>query len=138
MEGNDLKFCLMFEYPDPKRRAIQLKKLGNTYTFQVVFIEYEGGAEGHVFLEFEGEKIRATDSSGEESPEINPRTTEDGKTSAVHFLQFKFSQQQKEAFLSLKSAVTLSVDHPNYNHSTKLNNVVVKQIQTDLVDERIQ
>ena len=76
-QGNELIFTLMFQYPDPVKRRAALATLG--------FVE------NNVFLSFENEKVQAVPVS---DPEQIDRTTPEGKTSAVHFLQFKFNNNQ--------------------------------------------
>ena len=48
------------------------------------------------------------------------RTTEDGKTSSVHFLRFPFSNAQVAAFRQPGARVVLSVAHPRYDHMAAL------------------
>jgi stress response protein YsnF len=77
-QGKELIFTLMFQYTDPAKRRKTLVTLGHV--------------ENQVFITFEGEKVQAIPIT-EETTDIE-RTTSEGKTSAVHFLQFKFNEEQ--------------------------------------------
>jgi hypothetical protein len=94
--GSELVATLMFEIEDKDRRARELARLGH--------------AEETVSLSIDGEEIKASLEADQE------RTSEDGKTSAVHFLHFSFSAQQIAAFKKPGTKVVLSLAHPNYAH----------------------
>lgn len=74
-KGNNLPFTMMLAFKDVEERRKSLAQLG--------------WIEDQIFLLFDGHKIRAvpTDDS-------LPRTTNDGKTSAVHFLMFPFKSDE--------------------------------------------
>lgn len=57
-----------------------------------------------------GERIHATPT------EYEDRTTEDGKTSSVHWLRFKFTPEQTKAFTDPNVQVVLGIAHDNYGH----------------------
>jgi hypothetical protein len=65
---------MMIEIEDIERRRVTLAQLGH--------IEYE------ITLEYDGVVIKAAPTEDVE------RTTEDGKTSSVHFLHFSFTPDQ--------------------------------------------
>ena len=44
------------------------------------------------------------------------RTRDDGKTSSIHFLHFKFSEAQIAAFKQAGARITAALDHPEYAH----------------------
>ncbi|MDP7642200.1 MAG: DUF3501 family protein, partial [Alphaproteobacteria bacterium] len=44
------------------------------------------------------------------------RTTDEGKTSAVHFLRFDFSAEEIEKFRDATVRAVISVNHSNYGH----------------------
>lgn len=95
-QGAELVATVMFEIDDERRRTIILGELG--------------GVEDHFFLEVGGARIPAT---AEDDVE---RTREDGKTSAVHFLHFKFQPAQIAAFKDPSVRVMLGCDDPRYAH----------------------
>lgn len=98
-QGDELIATLMLEIEDEKRRNAVLLTLG--------------GIEEHVFMEIGGETVRATPT------EYDDRTTADGKTSSVHWLRFKLTQEQIARFANER--VVLGVSHPNYGHMAVLN-----------------
>jgi len=84
-----------------------------------------------VFLRFNNHNIRAVSASGDDVE----RTTADGKTSAVHFLSFPFSDKEKKEFLAMASdsaVVRIEIDHEKYPHGTKVSNKLIEQMKEDL------
>jgi hypothetical protein len=116
-QGNDLVATFMLEIPDPQKRTAELRRLGHI--------------EDHIYLYFKDHQIKSTVTHEELDEE---RTTADGKTSAVHFRKFPFTQQQKEDFLSLDplKKVAITIIHPNYSHITTLPHEVVEELKKDL------
>lgn len=99
-QGDELIATMMLEIEDEKRRNAVLLTLG--------------GIEETVFMEIGGDVIRATPT------EYDDRTTPDGKTSSVHWLRFKLSQEQIAHFKNGTERVVLGVSHPNYGHMAVL------------------
>jgi hypothetical protein len=97
-QGEELIATMMLEIEDEKRRNAVLLTLG--------------GIEEAVFMEIGGDVVRATPT------EYDDRTTADGKTSSVHWLRFKLTQEQIGRFDSER--VVLGVSHPNYGHMAVL------------------
>jgi hypothetical protein len=99
-QGSELVATLMIEIEDPVRRGKRLRKLTNV--------------EEKVYFEIAGTRVWA-------SPERDAeRTASDGKTSAVHFLRFRFAPQEIAAFKSGKTPISLGVAHENYAHMALL------------------
>jgi hypothetical protein len=99
-QGDELIATLMLEIEDEKRRNTVLLTLG--------------GVEETVFLEIGGDVIRATPT------EYDDRTTADGKTSSVHWLRFKLTEDQIAHFREGTERVVLGVSHPQYGHMAVL------------------
>jgi hypothetical protein len=99
-QGEELIATLMLEIEDEKRRNAVLLTLG--------------GIEESVFLEIGDDVIRATPT------EYDDRTTADGKTSSVHWLRFKLTQDQIARFRKDGERLVLGVSHPNYGHMAVL------------------
>jgi hypothetical protein len=96
--GRELVATFMIEIDDPDRRLRVLNELT--------------GVEHCIQLQFAGETI-----AGE--PELSDnveRTKDDGKTSSIHFLRFKFSVAQVAKFLAPNPAPQLMITHPAYGH----------------------
>ena len=68
-----------------------------------------------VSLRFGKFKIMATPESDLE------RTTDEGKTSSVHFLHFKFPMDAIAAFRTPGAEVIAGISHPKYGHMAVLS-----------------
>lgn len=100
-QGDELIATMMLEIEDTNRRNAVLLTLG--------------GIEETIFLEIGADVIRATPT------EYDDRTTADGKTSSVHWLRFKLTQEQIVRFKDGGERVVLGVSHPNYGHMAVLS-----------------
>jgi hypothetical protein len=87
---------LMLEIDQPDRRLSILQRLA--------------GIEETVYLTIGPLRIQATPT------EYEDRTSEDGKTSSVHWVRFSFTPEQIAAFKNSNDAVVLGIAHPNYGH----------------------
>lgn len=105
--GDELTCTLMFEIEDPARRDAFLNTLG--------------GIVDHIFLSVGGERIGAV-------PEQDVDRTSGAKASAVLFLHFPFTPEQKTAFRDLSAPALFQIDHPNYGHAA----VIGEEVRTEL------
>lgn len=112
-DGDTLKATLMFEIGSVPLR----KKLLQTW----------GHIEKHIFMEVGGVKVAGT------AIEDDERTTPDGKTSAVHFIQFHLDANIKKAFKDPDAQTTLGFSHPEYNHQAVLSEKARDVLAQDLV-----
>jgi hypothetical protein len=111
--GDELVATLMFEIDDPVRRHQVLSRLGYV--------------EDSVSLQIGGETVKAV-------PEMSdgvPRTTEDGKTSSIHFLRFPFTPAQIAKFRDPSIQAVLAIAHEHYAHMA----VMPKSVREALVDD---
>jgi hypothetical protein len=99
-QGDELIATMMIEIEDERVRRRTLANLGHI--------------EDTVFLRFGGRKVVATPADDLE------RTTEDGKTSSVHFLKFAFGAADKAAFAVPGTEVIAGIGHANYAHMAVL------------------
>ena len=95
-QGSELVATVMLEIEDGKRRTEILKTLTHI--------------EKHMFVQVGDEKVYCVP---EEDVE---RTSEDGKTSSVHFVRFPLTDAQKAAFGDAAKQVMVGIDHENYAH----------------------
>jgi Protein of unknown function (DUF3501) len=110
-DGAELTATLMFEIADEIKRRSFLAQLG--------------GVEDFISIAVNGEKVKA-------QPEQDlERTTDDGKTSSVHFLHFRFSAQQIAGFRDAGSDVMLRIDHPHYGHAGLITGEVRAELAGD-------
>ena len=109
--GKELIATLMFEIDNPVSRATFLGKVG--------------GIEKNVFMKVDGEIVKAI-------PEVDvDRTSAEGKASSVQFIHFKFKDEQIKKFKSSLLNVEIGIDHIEYSHTTKLNEITVKSLSAD-------
>lgn len=110
--GSELTATLMFEIDDEVRRRNFLSKLG--------------GVENCISIELDGENIPAV-------PEMDvDRTNADGKASAVQFLHFPFTEQQRLKWLDGTGQAMLRIDHPNYGHASLIVSEARRELARDL------
>ena len=110
-QGKELVATMMIEIEDEKRRARALAQLG--------------WIEDKVTFKFAGHEITAVPEDDVE------RTTEEGKTSSVHFLTFTFTDAQITAFKAEGEQVILSIGHENYGHMAVLPEAVKVALAED-------
>jgi hypothetical protein len=110
-DGHSLMATMMVEIEEPARRARVLAQLG--------------GIEECVTMELGGETVRAVPEGDVE------RTTEQGKTSSVHFLKFPFAPEQVKAFTAPDARVVLGVSHPGYDHMSAIPQTVRAELARD-------
>jgi len=111
--GEELVATLMFEIDNPVSRAAFLGKVG--------------GIEEKVFMKIEGEVVKAI-------PEKDvDRTSSDGKASSVQFIHFKLNSQQIEKFKINSPNIEIGINHNEYSHTTKLNELTVKSLSEDFI-----
>ena len=109
--GKELTATLMFEIDNPVSRASFLGKVG--------------GIEQKVYMKIDGELIKAV-------PEEDvDRTSAEGKASSVQFIHFKFNDDQIKKFKSASNQIELGIDHEEYSHSTKLNELTINSLLLD-------
>jgi hypothetical protein len=99
-QGSELVATMMIEIEDERVRRQVLATLGHIETM--------------VSLRFAGHKITAVPEDDME------RTTEEGKTSSVHFLHFRFTPEAIAAFKKPETEVIVGISHPKYGHMAVL------------------
>ena len=95
-QGSELIATMMLEIEDANRRNATLLRLGHV--------------EEKVFMDIGDSRIHATPTDYED------RTTEEGKTSSVHWLRFSFTPEQIKAFREGSVQIVLGIAHDNYGH----------------------
>ena len=111
--GKELIATLMFEIDNPVSRAAFLSKVG--------------GIEENVFIKIDEEMIKAL-------PEKDvDRTSAEGKASSVQFIHFKLNDKQINKFKSNTSNIEIGIDHNDYSHATKLNELNIKSLSADFI-----
>ena len=111
--GKELVATLMFEIDNPLSRGAFLGKVG--------------GIEEKIFMKIDDEKVKAM-------PEEDvDRTSAEGKASSVHFIHFKFNDDQINKFKSDNISIELGIDHKEYTHTTILTEDNVKSLTADFI-----
>jgi uncharacterized protein DUF3501 len=110
-DGDELTCTLMFEVEDPARRDVLLNQLG--------------GVIDHIHIVMDGEKIGAT-------PEQDvDRESASGKASAVLFLHFPFTAEQKAKFRDTANQILFQIDHPAYGHAAIISDEMRAELARD-------
>ena len=111
--GKELTATLMFEIDNPISRS--------------AFLEKVGGIEETVFINIDGETIKA-------KPEEDvDRTSSNGKASSVQFIHFHFTDNQIKKFKSNDISIELGINHDEYSHMTKLTTASVRSLSADFI-----
>lgn len=110
-QGNELIATIMFEINDEARRDRFLRSI--TWV------------ERHLFIDVGGEKV-----PGEAELDVE-RTREDGKTSSVHFVHFRFTPAQIAKFRLPETQVMAGIAHENYHHMAVLPPAVKDALAKD-------
>ena len=111
--GKELIATLMFEIDNPISRS--------------AFLEKVGGIEETVFINIDGETIKA-------KPEEDvDRTSSNGKASSVQFIHFHFTDNQIKKFKSNDISIELGINHDEYSHMTKLTTASVRSLSADFI-----
>jgi len=99
-QGAELVATMMIEIEDEGVRRRTLASLGHV--------------EDSISLNFAGHTVKGV-------PEADlDRTTDDGKTSSVHFLHFAFTPAQIVAFRKPGTQIVITIAHPKYGHMAML------------------
>jgi hypothetical protein len=110
-QGQELVATFMIEIDDPIRRAQVLGMLG--------------GIEHHLCLRFAGHSLKAV-------PEEDPnRTTESGKTSAIHFVHWAFTEEQITDFSRPQQDIIVEITHPHFSFKTLMTENARAALQGD-------
>lgn len=109
-DQHNLKATLLIEFADPKERQVALMRLK--------------GFERSVAIKVNGVAVKTL--ADEDLEREN-----DTKTSAVHFLRFEFSSQERQEALN-GGVLELSVSHPQYQYNVKLSDATRLSLLNDL------
>ena len=113
--GDALIATMMLEIDDPARRERELYRLA--------------GIEDTIKLEVGGNVVSAQPIEDEVA-----RTTEDGKTSSIHFLRFPFQPAAAAGFRAAGTRVLLGIEHPAYGHLAVMPEETRAALAEDLDD----
>lgn len=109
---NELKATLLIELTNEEELREWLPKLP--------------GIQNHIHLEFGDLKVTAFEIDEDRL------TREEEITSTVHYLNFTFTDEQRDAFLRGNLNVELVIDHPHYQRAEKLSSETLAELRSDL------
>ena len=110
-QGRELIATMMIEIDEAPRRAAVLHKLA--------------GVENSVYLTIGATRINATPT------DYADRTSDDGKTSSVHWVRFSFTPEQIAAFRHSSEQAVLGIAHPSYGHMAVMSPDVRAELAND-------
>ncbi len=110
-DGSELTATAMIEIDDELRRKRVLAELG--------------GIEDMFWIRVGGETVKGEPEQDQE------RTNEQGKTSSVHFLHFRFTAAQIAAFRKDGAEIVMGCSHPRYGHMAIIPDAVRQALATD-------
>ena len=118
--GDALIATLMLEIDDPGRRERALYRLAGIE--DSIRMEVGGAAEGVAV-------------AAEPIEDEVARTSEDGKTSSIHFLRFPFPPAAAARFRTPGTRVLLGVEHPAYGHLAVMPEETRAALAQDLAEQ---
>lgn len=86
------------------------------------------GIQNHIQLSFDDQIVSAYE------PDEERLTRDEEVTSAVHYVFFEFTDEQREKFLKCETEIKISTNHPQYEYSSTLNADSIIQLKSDLVE----
>jgi hypothetical protein len=110
-DGSNFKATFMIEFPEVEERREALQRLA--------------GIEDHVYLDVEG--AGRADAIADE----DLVRTEEGKTSAVHFVRFELTPEMRDA-VKRGASFKFGCEHPEYRHETVVSPQVAEALCRDL------
>jgi hypothetical protein len=113
-QGKELISTVMIEIEDPLERRQKLSQLGNF--------------EHSLVMRFAGYRVQGAPAEDTE------RTNELGKTSSVHFIHWRFTEAQIQAFCQPGCDIIVESTHPNYGHKTIMPENVRVHLAEDFWD----
>ncbi|MBO6825699.1 MAG: DUF3501 family protein [Sneathiella sp.] len=111
-KGAELVATFMIEINDPKQRERELYRLTHI--------------EEKIYISINGDKCFAVPEDDVE------RTTEDGKTSSIHFLRFPLTTDQIDALKAGDTEMIAGVEHTHYGHMAMMGPEVQASLAKDL------
>src|SRR5690606_37795360 len=110
-DGSNFKATFMIEFPDVEERRKALVRFA--------------GIEDDLYLEVDG--VGRVAGIADEDLE----RTEEGKTSAVHFVRFELSPEMKDA-VKRGAAFKFGCEHPEYRYETVVPETTAESLRRDL------
>jgi hypothetical protein len=107
---NELAATMLIELPDASRIREEIAKFHGVNTGEATYLQLGEARLPGIFA------------SGQ---------SDDRRTSAVQYVRFRFSDEQREAFARGEQEARLVIAHPNYRHSTALEGELRQELARD-------
>ena len=109
---NELAATMLIELPDGARIREEITKFHGVNTGEATYVRVGDERLPGVF---------------------DAEQSDDRRISAVQYLRFRFSDAQREAFVTGASPARLVIDHPNYRHEALVSGAVREELTKDFL-----
>ena len=111
-DENELAATMLIEFPDAARIRDEITKFHGVNTGEATYVRVGD------------ERVPGVFDAGQ---------SDDRRISAVQYVRFRFSDAQREAFVTGANPVRLVIDHPNYRHETLISGVAHEELAKDFL-----
>ena len=109
-DENELAATMLIEFPDAARIRDEITKFHGVNTGEATYVRVGD------------ERLPGVFDAGQ---------SDDHRISAVQYVRFRFSDAQREAFVTGASPARLVIDHPNYRHEALVSGAVREELTKD-------
>jgi hypothetical protein len=111
-DENELAATMLIELPDAARIRDEITKFHGVSTGEATYVRVGD------------ERLPGVFDAGQ---------SDDHRISAVQYVRFRFSDAQREAFVTGANPVRLVIDHPNYRHEALTSEAVREELAKDFL-----
>ncbi|HEY9433337.1 MAG TPA: DUF3501 family protein [Blastocatellia bacterium] len=111
-DENELAATMLIEFPDAARIRDEIAKFHGVNTGEVTYVRVGDERAPGVF---------------------DAGQSDDRRISAVQYVRFRFSDAQREAFVTGANPARLVIDHPNYRHEALTSVAVREELAKDFL-----
>jgi uncharacterized protein DUF3501 len=111
-DENELAATMLIEFPDAARIRDEITKFHGVNTGEATYVRVGDERLPGVF---------------------DARQSDDHRISAVQYVRFRFSDAQREAFVTGANPARLVIDHPNYRHEALTSGAVREELAKDFL-----
>jgi hypothetical protein len=111
-DENELAATMLIELPDAAQIREEITKFHGVNTGEATYVRVDD------------ERMPGVFDAGQ---------SDDRRISAVQYVRFRFSDAQREAFVTGASPTRLVIDHPNYRHEALVSGAVREELAKDFL-----
>jgi hypothetical protein len=111
-DENELAATMLIEFPDAARIRDEITKFHGVNTGEATYVRVGD------------ERVPGVFDAGQ---------SDDRRISAVQYVRFRFSDAQREAFVTGASPARLVIDHPKYRHEALISGAVREELAKDFL-----